>query len=123
MPLPRLDLYEQATQINYVHFPSDDSNPKLPWLVQTIDIATALEQRAAKLAMLNLLPLGAGLTFGFLSHVLRIRRSAVAWSHRWFGRVITAQTYFMEPLSSPARMNPAALWVLLLVSPPRRPST
>ncbi|GAA93070.1 hypothetical protein AKAW_11182 [Aspergillus luchuensis IFO 4308] len=105
MPLPSLDLYEQATQVNYVHLPSDDSNPKLPWLVQTIDIATALEQRAAKLAVLNLLPLGAGLTFGFLSHVLRIRRSAVPWSHRWFGRVITAQTYFMEPLSSLVRMN------------------
>ncbi|OJZ79795.1 hypothetical protein ASPFODRAFT_54500, partial [Aspergillus luchuensis CBS 106.47] len=86
---------------------------ELPWLLQAIDIATALEailvgvllganivlllvsahgwadvqQRAAKLAVVNLLPLGMGLTFGLPAHLLGISRSAVAWSHRWVGQV------------------------------------
>ena len=85
---------------------------ELPWLAQTIDISTAFEvilvgvrlganivlllvsahgwadvqQRAAKLAVLNLLPLGTGLTFGLPAHLLGISHSAVTWSHRWFWR-------------------------------------
>ncbi|KAI2812351.1 hypothetical protein CBS115989_10536 [Aspergillus niger] len=91
---------------------------ELPWLLQTIDIATTLaailvgvllganivlllvsahgwadvQQRAAKLAVLNLLPLGTGLTFGLPAHLLGISRSTVAWSHRWFARVMAAHS-------------------------------
>ncbi|GKZ63531.1 hypothetical protein AnigIFM49718_000840, partial [Aspergillus niger] len=91
---------------------------ELPWLAQTIDISTAFEailvgmllganivlllvsahgwadvqQRAAKLAVLNLLPLGTGLTFGLPAHLLGISRSAVAWLHRWFARVMAAHS-------------------------------
>ncbi|GJP87299.1 regulator of G protein signaling domain family protein [Aspergillus niger] len=39
-----------------------------------------VQQRAAKLAVLNLLPLGTGLTFGLPAHLLGISRSAVLWS-------------------------------------------
>ncbi|KAL3264796.1 hypothetical protein ABHI18_000416, partial [Aspergillus niger] len=35
-----------------------------------------VQQRAAKLAVLNLLPLGTGLTFGLPAHLLGISRSA-----------------------------------------------
>ncbi|GLA21807.1 hypothetical protein AnigIFM62618_001656 [Aspergillus niger] len=91
---------------------------ELPWLLQAIDIATAfdailvgmllganiilllvsahgwadVQQRAAKLAVLNLLPLGTGLTFGLPAHLLGISRSAVAWLHRWFARVMAAHS-------------------------------
>ncbi|KAI3047120.1 hypothetical protein CBS147353_11756 [Aspergillus niger] len=51
-----------------------------------------VQQRAAKLAVLNLLPLGTGLTFGIPAHLLGISRSAVAWLHRWFGRVMAAHS-------------------------------
>ncbi|PYH67175.1 uncharacterized protein BO88DRAFT_455617 [Aspergillus vadensis CBS 113365] len=73
---------------------------ELPWLLQTIDIATAFEvimvgQRAAKPAVLNLLPLGMGLTFGLPAHLLEISRSAVAWWYRWFARVMGAAAILM----------------------------
>ncbi|GCB25486.1 hypothetical protein AAWM_08371 [Aspergillus awamori] len=125
---------------------------ELPWLLQTIDIATALaailvgvllganialllvsangwadvQQRAAKLAVLNLLPLGTGLTFGLPAHLLGISRSAVAWSHRWVGRVMAAHSLLHGAVAIARADTPIASlrhdWVPLLVSPPRCPS-
>ncbi|PYH67151.1 uncharacterized protein BO88DRAFT_427299 [Aspergillus vadensis CBS 113365] len=89
---------------------------ELPWLLQAINIATAfkvilvgvllganiilllmsahgwadVQQRAAKLAILNLLPLSTGLTFDLPAHLLGISCSAVAWLHRWFRQVMAA---------------------------------
>ncbi|GKZ63693.1 hypothetical protein AnigIFM49718_005468, partial [Aspergillus niger] len=117
---------------------------ELPWLLQTIDIATALaailvgvllganialllvsangwadvQQRAAKLAVLNLLPLGTGLTFGLPAHLLGISRSAVAWSHRWVGRVMAAHSLLHGAVAIARADTPIASlrhdWVPLL---------
>ncbi|GKZ75295.1 hypothetical protein AnigIFM50267_004637, partial [Aspergillus niger] len=117
---------------------------ELPWLLQAIDIATALEailvgvllganivlllvsahgwadvqQRAAKLAVVNLLPLGMGLTFGLPAHLLGISRSAVAWSHRWVGRVMAAHSLLHGAIAIARAENPIASlrhdWVPLL---------
>ncbi|KAI3033231.1 hypothetical protein CBS76997_11300 [Aspergillus niger] len=117
---------------------------EFPWLLQTLDIATALEailvgvllganialllvsandwadvqQRAAKLAVLNLLPLGKGLTFGLLAHLLGISRSTVAWSHRWFGRVMAAHSLLHGAIAIARADNPIPSirhdWVALL---------
>ncbi|GKZ63587.1 hypothetical protein AnigIFM49718_001211, partial [Aspergillus niger] len=117
---------------------------ELPWLLQTIDIATALEailvgvllganivlllvsahgwadvqQRAAKLAVVNLLPLGMGLTFGLPAHLLGISRSAVAWWHRWFGRVMAAHSLLHGAIAIARADNPIPSmrydWVSLL---------
>lgn len=119
---------------------------ELPWLAQTIDISTACEvilvgvllganivlllvsahgwadvqQRAAKLAVLNLLPLGTGLTFGLPAHLLGISRSAVAWLHRWFGRVMAAHSLLHGAIAIARADNPIPSmrhdWVPLLVS-------
>ncbi|OJZ80247.1 hypothetical protein ASPFODRAFT_223659 [Aspergillus luchuensis CBS 106.47] len=119
---------------------------ELPWLLQAIDIATAFEvilvgvllganivlllvsahgwadvpQRAAKLAVVNLLPLGTGLTFGRPAHLLGISRSAVAWSHRWFGRVMAAHSLLHGATVIDRADNPIASlrhdWVPLLAA-------
>ncbi|KAI3053325.1 hypothetical protein CBS147353_11501 [Aspergillus niger] len=119
---------------------------ELPWLLQAIDIATALEailvgvllganivlllvsahgwadvpQRAAKLAVLNLLPLGTGLTFGLPAHLLGISHSAVAWSHRWVGRVMAAHSLLHGAIAIARAENPIASlrhdWVPLLAA-------
>ncbi|KAI3049586.1 hypothetical protein CBS147353_11670 [Aspergillus niger] len=119
---------------------------ELPWLLQPIDIATALEailvgvllganivlllvsahgwddvqQRAAKLAVLHLLPLSTGLTLGLPSHLLGTSRSAVAWSHRWFGRVMAAYSLLHGATVIDRADNPIASlrhdWVPLLAA-------
>ncbi|OJZ80228.1 hypothetical protein ASPFODRAFT_212809 [Aspergillus luchuensis CBS 106.47] len=119
---------------------------ELPWLAQTIDISTAFEvilvgvllganivlllvsahgwadvqQRAAKLAVLNLLPLGTGLTFGLPAHLLGISRSAVAWLHRWFGRVMAAHSLLHGAIAIARADNPIPSmrhdWVALLAA-------
>ncbi|OJZ79724.1 hypothetical protein ASPFODRAFT_213129 [Aspergillus luchuensis CBS 106.47] len=92
---------------------------ELPWLLQTIDIATALEailvgvllganivllivsahgwadvqQRAVKLAVLNLLPLGTGLTFGLPAHLLGISPLPLR------GRIAAAAILMMIPVT------------------------
>ncbi|KAI3013782.1 hypothetical protein CBS147347_11555 [Aspergillus niger] len=79
-----------------------------------------VQQRAAKLAVLNLLPLGTGLTFGLPAHLLRISHSAVAWSHRWFGRVMAAHSLLHGAIAIVRADNPIPSlrhdWVPLLVS-------
>lgn len=47
-----------------------------------------VQQRAAKLAVINLAPLWTGLTFGLPADLLGIDRSTLVWSHRWFGRMV-----------------------------------
>ncbi|RDH26456.1 hypothetical protein BDQ94DRAFT_176361 [Aspergillus welwitschiae] len=119
---------------------------ELPWPVRTIDIATALEailvgvllganivlllvsahgwadvqQRAAKLAVLNLLPLGTGLTFGLPAHLLGISRSAFAWWHRWFARVMAAHSLLHGAIAIARADNPVPSlrhdWVTLLAA-------
>ncbi|RDH26940.1 hypothetical protein BDQ94DRAFT_164054 [Aspergillus welwitschiae] len=152
MSPPLADLYEQATQINYVRYTRLVYNLgrwTLPWLLQTINIATALngilvrvllganslnllvsahswadvQQRAEKLAVLNLLPLDTGLTFGLPAHLRGIRRSAVVWSHRWFGRVMAAHSLLHGAISIAKAASLRYDWVSLLGSPPRHPST
>lgn len=59
----------------------------LPLVLQTRSWATA-HRRAANLAVINLVPLWTGFTFGFPAHLLGIRWSAVAWMHRWIGRMV-----------------------------------
>ncbi|KAI3049337.1 hypothetical protein CBS147353_11684 [Aspergillus niger] len=119
---------------------------ELPWLAQTIDISTAFEailvvvllganivlllvsahgwadiqQRAAKLAVLNLLPLSTGLTFGLPAHLLGISRSAVAWLHRWFARVMAAHSLLHGAIAIARADNPIPSlrhdWVPLLAA-------
>ncbi|GJP87288.1 hypothetical protein CBS63078_11264 [Aspergillus niger] len=119
---------------------------ELPWLLQAIDIAIALEailvgvllganivlllvsahgwadvqQRAVKLAVLNLLALGTGLTFGLPAYLLGISYSAVAWSHCWVGRVMAAHSLLHGAIAIARAENPIASlrhdWVPLLAA-------
>ncbi|OJZ80214.1 hypothetical protein ASPFODRAFT_212801 [Aspergillus luchuensis CBS 106.47] len=79
-----------------------------------------VQQRAAKLAVLNLLPLGTGLTFGLPAHLLGISRSAVAWLHRWFGRVMAAHSLLHGAIAIARADNPIPSmrhdWVALLAA-------
>ncbi|RDH26443.1 hypothetical protein BDQ94DRAFT_176377 [Aspergillus welwitschiae] len=89
------DVYKQAIQIQYVDCLVDGlSNARLrsPLGGASAHGWAGVQQRAAKLAVLNLLPLSTGLTFGLPAHLLGISRSAVAWLHRWFARVMTAHS-------------------------------
>ena len=58
----------------------------LPLVLRTRSWATA-HRRAANLAVINFVPLWTGWTFGFPAHLLGIDWSAVAWMHRWVGRM------------------------------------
>ena len=59
----------------------------LPLVLRVRSWAT-VHRRAASLAVINLIPLWTGLTFGFPAHLLGIDWSAVAWMHRWIGRMV-----------------------------------
>ncbi|RDH26963.1 hypothetical protein BDQ94DRAFT_176025 [Aspergillus welwitschiae] len=65
-----------------------------------------VQQRAAKLAILNLSPLSTGLTFGLLPYLLGVSHSAVAWSHRWFGRVMAAHSLLHGAIAIARADNP-----------------
>lgn len=59
----------------------------LPLVMQAPSWAT-MHRRAANLAIINFVPLWTGWTFGFPAHLLGIDWSAVAWMHRWVGRMV-----------------------------------
>ena len=59
----------------------------LPLVLRVRSWAT-VHRRATSLAVINLIPLWTGLTFGFPAHFLGIDWSAVAWMHRWIGRTV-----------------------------------
>ncbi|KAL6230915.1 hypothetical protein BDW75DRAFT_248280 [Aspergillus navahoensis] len=59
----------------------------LPLVVRAPSWVT-LHRRAANLAVINFMSLWMGWTFGFPAHLLGIDWSAVAWMHRWVGRMV-----------------------------------
>ena len=47
-----------------------------------------VHRRAANIAVMNLVPLWTGLTFGLPAHLLGVKWSTVSWMHRWIGRAV-----------------------------------
>ncbi|KAI3094638.1 hypothetical protein CBS147333_9956 [Penicillium roqueforti] len=48
---------------------------------------TKAQKRAGSLAVINLIPLCTGVSFGFPADLLHVDRHMLAWFHRWVGRI------------------------------------
>ena len=95
-------------------------NSPLPWIFRKVDIDTYREglavatlfaanilglslwthswagaqRRAGSLAVIHLIPLCTGLTFGLPADILHIDRQTMAWMHRWVGRLCVLHSLF-----------------------------
>ena len=95
-------------------------NSPLPWIFRKVDIDTYREglavatffaanilglslwthswagaqRRAGSLAVIHLIPLCTGLTFGLPADILHIDRQTMAWTHRWVGRLCVLHSLF-----------------------------
>lgn len=91
-------------QFAYVHLPKGmswlDISQYRQALVLTVMLAANIvglrlrthswreaQKRAGSLAVINLIPLCTGVSFGFPADLLHVDRHMLAWFHRWVGRI------------------------------------
>ena len=85
---------------------------------------TEAQKRAGSLAVINLIPLCTGVSFGLPAHLLHVDRHMLAWFHRWVGRICMLHSILhgsllvsvarKTSLASPRYVVPIAVGIELL---------